>query len=296
MVSVDSLKQLWSRCFADDDSFIRLFFEQVYRPEYTRADVEGDRVCSALYWLPRTLTYQGKRLPVAYLYGVATAPECRGEGRSSRLLAAAAEVMRQQGFAGIVTVPANAGLFGFYERSGFYTAFYRSRQMVVRQPDSAGLVCSGTILLRSVSGSCLPMIDCEQQPEASQLYPFFAEQMGRRDACIQHDLPAFQVVLTDLQQSGGQLWVARDEQGVCEGQLFLYPTESGTWLAKELLAVSDEVANALLQTAMKRLDVERLTCIVPPDHFEGEPYGMACSLDPLRFPQQLHGFMSLMLD
>lgn len=284
MVSVESLKQLWSRCFADDDSFIRLFFEQVYRPEYTLADVEEDRVCAALYWMSRTLTYNGKRLPVAYLYGVATAPECRGEGRSSRLIGAAAEVMRRQGFVGIVTVPADAGLFGFYERLGFHTVFYRSRQRVVRQPNLPDPVYRDS------------MIDCEQHPQASQLYPFFAEQMGKCNACIQHDLHAFQVVLTDLQQSGGQLWVARDLQGNCVGQLFLYPTASHSWLAKELLAISDPVANALLQTAMYQLDVEHLTCIRPSERSNEEPYGMAYVLDTDRFPAQLRGFMSLMLD
>ena len=85
------------------------------------AQPEGGPVSAMLCAVPVTL--RGRR--GAYFYALCTAPEARGKGLMSGLMEYAADALRAAGARFIVTIPANAGLFAFYEKRGFSRAFAR---------------------------------------------------------------------------------------------------------------------------------------------------------------------------
>ncbi|MGM9758779.1 MAG: GNAT family N-acetyltransferase [Parabacteroides sp.] len=281
MSRIESLKALWRECFEDDEAFIRFFFERIYRESDVLTDEEGGKLYAALYLLPRMLTWNGRLLPVAYLYGVGTAREARGQGRMSHLIRRALEEVRARGMAAVVTVPANAGLYDFYGHFGFVTTFYRTLRTVELEEWSpaADWTCG-----QETGESC------------ASLYSYFRQQMLQREGCIQHDEETFQVICADLWQSGGALWSARDREGKLSGLLFLYPDESG-WLVKELVADQEAVSRQLLQTLLRHYGASRLTWAAPAEGTqESLPYGMACWLDSTQAASGKRGYMSLMLD
>ena len=66
----------------------------------------------------------------AYIYGVATLPEHRGNSYSRALLNKAIAYSAEMGFDYIVVKPADESLFEFYRRAGFDTTLYSNRYSI----------------------------------------------------------------------------------------------------------------------------------------------------------------------
>ena len=94
---IEQLTQLWLSCFEEDKLFARLFFTKAFRPDRLVVIEEEERPVSALYILPHTLVFEGRRMPAGYIYGVATHPLYRGRGLMKRLFAEAHRRMQAQG-------------------------------------------------------------------------------------------------------------------------------------------------------------------------------------------------------
>lgn len=120
-----SLRSLWQRVFHDESDYLDLFFSHCFYPEHTVVAAENDTVLSALYLLPMTVRIKEKRFPAAYIYAVATLPEAQGRGLSSRVLEETHRMLKANGTALSLLVPAEKSLFDFYGARGFETLFYR---------------------------------------------------------------------------------------------------------------------------------------------------------------------------
>ncbi len=108
-------KELWQEVFGDEESFIDTFLMRHYHPrQILRVEASG-RLVAMLHLIPFRVGEQR----VAYLYGVATAPEARGRGLASRLVREAIAQARTEGFEALVLIPAGEGLREFYARFGF---------------------------------------------------------------------------------------------------------------------------------------------------------------------------------
>ena len=105
------LRELWKLVFGDGDDFLDLFFSQAFAPQRCLCAVEANMPVGALYWLPCDR--------YAYIYAVATHPEHRGKGICRRLMEAAHEAIRAQGYAGAVLYPQEEGLRAMYRKMGY---------------------------------------------------------------------------------------------------------------------------------------------------------------------------------
>lgn len=108
------LRALFTEAF-QDERFTELFFRLGYSPDRCFLAAEG-QVLAALHWFDCSLG--GRK--AAYVYGIAAFEHCRGQGIGSALIRAAIEHLRQS-YEAILLVPAEEGLFGYYERFGFST-------------------------------------------------------------------------------------------------------------------------------------------------------------------------------
>ena len=115
-----SLKALWKEAFGDTDEFIECFFKLGYSQSRALCSTEGDTLTAALYWFDMSCEYK----KIAYIYGVSTAKNFRGKGISSSLMEEARQLLRAKGYEAITLVPAEEGLFRFYERLGYKTCSY----------------------------------------------------------------------------------------------------------------------------------------------------------------------------
>lgn len=120
-----ALACLWQTCFGDPVAFAEDFFRQT-APMTFLAD-EGGAPVSMVCALPtQFIDEAGEIWPAAYLYAVCTAPGFRGRGLSTALLTFALDALRKKGVAYAALVPAEEGLFRFYEKQGFSTVFFNS--------------------------------------------------------------------------------------------------------------------------------------------------------------------------
>lgn len=120
---IAELKKLWQEAFDDPEDFTDLFFSKIYSPDRCHCILDqGVPVC-ALYWFDCDL--MGRKL--AYVYAVATLKSHRGKGLAKQLMHEAHEILRKQGYAGVILVPAGEKLFAFYENLGYEVATTCSR-------------------------------------------------------------------------------------------------------------------------------------------------------------------------
>ncbi len=112
---IPQLRALWKEAFGDTDAFLDLFFGTAYDPLCCRCTVSQGRVTAALYWLD---FYLGEQR-FAYIYAVATARDCRGQGLCAALMADTAVHLAGNGYHGALLVPQDEGLRAMYGRMGY---------------------------------------------------------------------------------------------------------------------------------------------------------------------------------
>lgn len=113
---ITELRSLWKKAFGDTEAFMDDFFRIAYdksRCRYIRRDCKT--VC-ALYWFDVDCNCR----KMAYLYGVATDPEYRGQGLASYLIEKTCKELAEKHYSGVILVPGEQRLVEFYKRLGFY--------------------------------------------------------------------------------------------------------------------------------------------------------------------------------
>ena len=117
-------RELWRLAFGDGEDYIDNFYHTYYQPERVLVLEEEGVVRSMTAWFDTTFTVPGQgEYRSAYLYAVATHPDCRGRGLAARLLAGADEYFRSLGIPAVTTVPAEPSLHDFFGANGFREYF-----------------------------------------------------------------------------------------------------------------------------------------------------------------------------
>ena len=143
---VPRLKELWKLAFGDDDTYIDHFFTRYYTPERMLVLEEAGAVQAMTAWFDMPLAFSdGTQHPSAYLYAVATHPDCRGKGFAGQLLAFADQWLGAYGFACLTTVPARPDLHVFFAQNGFEECF------ALEQRDAPPQTQTDSVCLSAVS-------------------------------------------------------------------------------------------------------------------------------------------------
>ena len=114
---IPQLLTLWKKVFGEYDGFWELFLSTAFLPDHCRCITEGGQVTAALYWFDCTCVSD----KTAYVYAVATAPAHRGRGLCRKLMADVHALLKAQGYASVLLVPANEGLREMYRKMGYET-------------------------------------------------------------------------------------------------------------------------------------------------------------------------------
>lgn len=112
-----ALSALWKACFDDTDAFIRQFFETLDSlGGGIAAEIDG-HIVGAAYALTalELVDRDGSSQRVGYIYGVGVHREYRSHGVGRAVTLAAAELARDLGAVIIATLPAEDGLYAWYE-------------------------------------------------------------------------------------------------------------------------------------------------------------------------------------
>ena len=79
---------------------------------------------------------------------------------------------------------------------------------------------------------------------------YFDQRLRERNACILHSYTNFRTIVHDYAISDGKIWVALNNEHIPVGIIFTVPAGGSSFVAKELVADSKEVKEALLRTAL----------------------------------------------
>lgn len=112
---IPQLRNLWQLSFGDEGGFIDIFFEKGFHLERCRCITISGQIAAALYWFETAC--RGQKL--AYLYGVATDPQYRGQGLCRRLMEDTHVHLLSLGYCGVLLVPQKEGLREMYRKMGY---------------------------------------------------------------------------------------------------------------------------------------------------------------------------------
>lgn len=130
-----ALAALWHRVFEDPEELALDFLRLLPELGSGVAAVSGGEILGVAYIV--TELFLGEKR-AAYLYAVAVAPEHRGLGLGGALTRAAAALGRERGADFICTLPAEPGLYAWYEeRLGTRCVLYRKQERLPARPGAA---------------------------------------------------------------------------------------------------------------------------------------------------------------
>ena len=118
LTQIPQLRRLWKEAFQDTDDFLDIFFHRAFHPQRSRCITQDGAVVAALYWFDIGCG----SLPCAYIYAVATDPQCRGQGLCRALMADTARLLAVSGYAGALLVPQDEGLSSMYAKMDYRPA------------------------------------------------------------------------------------------------------------------------------------------------------------------------------
>lgn len=118
------LENIWKKCFLDTDKGTEFVFENIYPGSRCYGCFKGNVCCASLYLIEgKTADKNGVLQKVHYLFGAATLPEYRREGIMSSLIEYALMDSFKEGDKASVLLPANEGLYFYYEKLGYVSLY-----------------------------------------------------------------------------------------------------------------------------------------------------------------------------
>lgn len=245
---IPALRELWTLAFGDGGDYLDNFFAVAYSPEQMLVLEEAGVIRAMTYWFDTPLVRpDGGRDRCAYLYAVATHPDCRSRGLAGRLLAWADRHLEGLGIGLVSTVPATPSLHRFFAANGFSEAFSYSTCPIPARGEEPGFALS---------------------PLTGEAYGALREELLEGETHVSYDRSGLDYQAGCCRISGGGLYAARTPAG--RGAICAEGMEDGSLLIKELLG-SPEAVRVLLAALPVLLPGARGSCRIPGDEV---PFGM----------------------
>lgn len=124
---------IWHVCFGDSADYINFFLKRGFSACSCLVFEAKGKAVSMLHILNAEYRTSSVTLPVQYIYAAATLPEYQGRGIMRRLLEAAEENGEARGCAFTWLLPGSAGLYNYYAKLSYKTAFYIKKAHISRK-------------------------------------------------------------------------------------------------------------------------------------------------------------------
>lgn len=119
---MDKLRKLWRDAFGDTERYMDFYFSQKAKRSAVFSDYEGEELVSMAFFTPYSGFFQGKKIQMEYIVGVATAEKYRHKHRMKKLLESAIADRKKKGVDIVFLSPENPRV---YESLGFVPVYDR---------------------------------------------------------------------------------------------------------------------------------------------------------------------------
>ncbi len=269
-----ALKEIWQEAFGDSRAYTDFVYANLFAPDNTLVWVADNQPVAMMTLLPATIHTAAGPRAARYVYGVATRRSHRGQGLSSALIRRANDLADQRDEA-MVLVPSEAGLFHFYQKNGYHTAFYY-KQLVLEKEQ-----------LDTYSHESYPTYE----PDARQ-YKALRDACYGRHGYLCWDEHAIDYRLRENTFAGGRCAVLTHNG---DEYLVLYHIADGTLFVKET-TLSERNILPVLSGLAAEFGCDRVQARLP-EWFnlplEPKPFGMLYAKTPI---DAAHPYLNLVLD
>jgi len=247
-------KALWKEAFNDSDAFIDWYFAHKILPDNSLCMFEGGELLSIVHMIPFTMRIQGRPVKSAFIAGVATQLERRGEGLMRTMLLESLALLKSRGIAITHLYPFS---HKFYEKFGWITYSRVNRQTVT-------------------AASRLRGAEVIETMNADELAPLYNRMMKGFDGYVIRGRREWKWRLGELKRDGGRCAVLIRDDRACAYMLY-YTTKEKTDII-ETVYEDEEDIGALLAYILSQ-GHGRAEYYIPSEGMDSVKHGMARVVD-----------------
>ncbi|MCP3314838.1 GNAT family N-acetyltransferase [Clostridioides difficile] len=144
---IESIKEIWSYCFNDTESFMKYYFNYKYKSENTVVALDEGKIISSLQLNQYKLLLNSKVYNTSYVIGVSTLPEGRGTGYMSKVMKFTLNELYKKGQLVSILMPID---YRLYRRFG-YEHCYDQIEYTINTDDLKNFKSSGKMIKSNLS-------------------------------------------------------------------------------------------------------------------------------------------------
>ncbi|HGM3391379.1 TPA: enhanced intracellular survival protein Eis, partial [Clostridioides difficile] len=144
---IESIKEIWSYCFNDTESFMKYYFNDKYKSENTVVALDEGKIISSLQLNQYKLLLNNKVYNTSYVVGVSTLPEGRGTGYMSKVIKFTLNELYKKGQLVSILMPID---YRLYRRFG-YEHCYDQIEYTINTDDLKNFKSSGKMIKSNLS-------------------------------------------------------------------------------------------------------------------------------------------------
>ncbi|MDY6685187.1 GNAT family N-acetyltransferase [Clostridioides difficile] len=144
---IESIKEIWSYCFNDTESFMKYYFNDKYKSENTVVALDEGKIISSLQLNQYKLLLNSKVYNTSYVVGVSTLPEGRGAGYMNKVMKFTLNELYKKGQLVSILRPID---YRLYRRFG-YEHCYDQIEYTINTDDLKNFKSSGKMIKSNLS-------------------------------------------------------------------------------------------------------------------------------------------------
>ncbi|MCW0599962.1 GNAT family N-acetyltransferase [Clostridioides difficile] len=144
---IESIKEIWSYCFNDTESFMKYYFNDKYKSENTVVALDEGKIISSLQLNQYKLLLNSKVYNTSYVVGVSTLPEGRGVGYMNKVMKFTLNELYKKGQLVSILMPID---YRLYRRFG-YEHCYDQIEYTINTDDLKNFKSSGKMIKSNLS-------------------------------------------------------------------------------------------------------------------------------------------------
>ncbi|HHY0136644.1 TPA: GNAT family N-acetyltransferase [Clostridioides difficile] len=224
---IESIKEIWSYCFNDTESFMKYYFNDKYKSENTVVALDEGKIISSLQLNQYKLLLNSKVYNTSYVVGVSTLPEGRGAGYMNKVMKFTLNELYKKGQLVSILMPID---YRLYRRFG-YEHCYDQIEYTINTDDLKNFKSSGKMIKSNLS----------QIDDLIQIDRTFLNGVNGN---VLKDEHYYENLFKEIQSEGGFLYI---HEGNEKDGYIVYFLQEGKMFVRELFYKNIDALKSMLK-------------------------------------------------